>query len=263
VPTHLESTKSPRVAHLRSLHSRKGRRRSGHFLAEGSAAVEAAWAAQCISELWVAADAVDRLPRGLTPDVIATDAVMRAVCETKNPQGMIAVCTPTTATLDQIVQADGPIVIADAIADPGNLGTIIRTLAAVGGAGLIIGPDSVDPFNGKVIRSTAGAFFRLPMATQIPVESAIDAARAAGRSVAVAAADGQMDLVAAIRGGAVTSTSAWVIGSEAHGVGAGATARADHRIRIPMPGGIESLNAAVAAAICLYTVIALTDTPAP
>jgi TrmH family RNA methyltransferase len=263
VPTHLESTKSARVAHLRSLHDRKGRRRSGQFLAEGPAAVEAAWAAQRITELWITDDAAHLLPRGATADVIATDAVMRAVCETKHPQGILAVCTQQMAPVEQIVQAHGPIVIADAIADPGNLGTIIRTLAAVGGAGLIIGPDSVDPFNGKVIRSTAGAYFRVPIATNIPIASAIDAARAAGRRVVVAAANGDVELFAAIRGGQITTSTAWVIGSEAHGVGAQAAAKADQRVAIPMPGGTESLNAAVAAAVCLYTVLALTDTPQP
>lgn len=261
MPTHLESTKSPRVAHLRSLHDRKGRRRTGQFLAEGPAAVEAAGDAQRISELWVTADAAHLLPRGLTPDVIATDAVMRAVCETKHPQGMLAVCTQASTSVDDIVRADGPIVIADAIADPGNLGTIIRTLAAVGGAGLIIGPDSVDPFNGKVVRSTAGAIFRLPMAPQTPIAAAIDAAHAAGRPVVVASADGEVDLFTAVRAGHAGRSTAWVIGSEAHGASAEAAARADMRIAIPMPGGIESLNAAVAAAVCLYSVLALTDTP--
>lgn len=180
-------------------------------------------------------------------------AALAAMAETEQSQGLIAVCSLLPAgDLAETMAATGPVVILDALADPGNVGTVIRTADAAGAAGVVLGPGCADPYNGKVVRSTAGSLFHLPLLVGLPVDEAAAAARAAGRTVAVATGDGGVDLFAAVADGTVDARTCWIVGSEAHGVSGTARAAADVAVRIPMTGRAESLNAAVAAAVVLF-----------
>jgi TrmH family RNA methyltransferase len=145
-----------------------------------------------------------------------------------------------------------PVVVLEAVSDPGNVGTVIRTADAAGAAGVILLEGCADPHNGKVVRSTAGSLFHLPIATGRALGEVVAAARRHGRAIAVATGDAEADLFTSAARGEVGVSTVWLIGSEAHGVSGEARAAADLAVRIPMAGGAESLNAAVAASVCLY-----------
>jgi len=208
--------------------------------------VRSAHAADLIEELWVTEEWNNEFPA----DVIASESVMRAAGETDHPQGVLAICRQPKSDLDAMWSAPGPIVYLDRISDPGNLGTIIRTAAAVGAAGVALSPQSVDPFNGKVVRSSAGAVCSMPVAVNLS-----DPMSRTGRRFLATAPAGGASLFEADLSGPVC----WLIGSEAHGLDPQLQSGADAIVTIPMAPGTESLNAAVATAVCLFT--AFRDTP--
>ncbi len=264
-PARLTSTSSDRVKAVRALHDRAGRRKAGRFLVEGPQAVRAALSASSgagvvVREIFADddagsafADVMQAASAAGVAVVPVTDRVLAAMAETAQPQGVLAVCDLLTPpALSDVLGAQGPVVVLDAVSDPGNVGTVVRTAAAVGAAGVLLTPGSADIHNGKVVRSTAGALFGLPVLPGVTIDDLADGARGAGRQIVVTAGDGATDLFAAVGTGAVGDRTCWIIGSEAHGVGAQARAAADLAVRIPMAPGPESLNAAVAAAVVLY-----------
>ena len=248
MPVQLTSTRSPRVQALRELHDRAGRRAARRFIVEGPHAVEQALARGVVRELWVRDDvAVDP---SWPVDVVASAAVMKVVAQTQHPQGMIAVCDIPRVDLEQVVQRSGPIVILDQLADPGNVGTLVRTAAAVGAAAVILTPGSVDSCNDKVVRSAAGTWFDTPIVDGAADTDIVRAIKASGRILIALDAHAPDDLYALAQAGAIPGDAAWIIGSEAHGIQGAITP--DLVVRIPMVEGVESLNAAVAGALCLY-----------
>ena len=146
------------------------------------------------------------------------------------------------------------ILLLDAIRDPGNLGTILRTAAAAGVQGIILTPDCVDPFSPKVLRSAMGAHFRLPLLVLewMEIQSLFKPGGAhPGVKIYLSdVGDSQPYTQADFH-----SPAALIIGGEAEGAGAEAQLLAERRIHIPMAAGVESLNAAVAAAILMFEVV--------
>ena len=259
--SHLTSTASDRVKAVRALHSRAGRRKAREFLVEGPQAVRAALdAGVVVHELFVDHDArstfpdvIGRAEQDQIPLTTAEPHVIAAMGETDHPQGVLAVCALLDASrLPEVLAIEAPVVILDRVADPGNVGTIIRTAEAVGAAGVILTPESADIHGGKVVRATTGSLFRIPVVPEVPMADAIAAVRAEGRALAVAMGAGQESLFEAVDSRRVGPRTCFVIGSEAHGVSDEAVAAADITIRIPMAPGAESLNAAVSAAVILY-----------
>lgn len=189
------------------------------------------------------------------PVTAVAPAAMAAMSETEHPQGALAVCaTPgrVDGDLESILARVGTVVVLDEVGDPGNVGTAIRTGDAAGAAGVVLTPGCADPFGGKVVRSTAGSLFHLPVLADRPISEIADAAVASGRQIAVTAADGATDLFDAVRTGQVGRETVWVVGSEARGASLAARDRADLTVSIPMAGRAESLNAGVAVAVVLY-----------
>lgn len=242
---------------VRSLHSRRGRTKSGDFVVEGPQSVSAAiGAGVAIRHLYVLESDVDWMRRaqesGL-PWSPVTDSAMAAMAETQQPQGVLAICgLLPSASLDAIMAAAGPVLVLESLSDPGNVGTAIRTADAVGAAGVVLVGDCADVHNGKVVRATAGSLFHIPIALDATIDEVAAAAAAASRTLAVATGDAAVDLFTAVGTGLAGERCVWVVGSEAHGVSAAARSRADACISIPITGAAESLNAAVAASIVLY-----------
>lgn len=257
----LTSTTSDRVKSVRALRTRQGRRKAGRFVVEGPQAVRSALSSGVvIEELYLDDDARDSFPdivgeavnRGVRP-MSADPRVLAAMGETAAPQGVLAVCGLLDgADLDELLAVPAPVVILDRVADPGNVGTILRTAEAVGAAGVVLTPGCADIHNGKVVRSTTGSMFRIPVVPEVPMDEAIAAVRRAGRALLVATGDGDEGLFEAVDSRMACPRACWVIGSEAHGVGDLARAAADLSVRIPMAEGVESLNAGVSAAAILY-----------
>ena len=264
-PDPLTSPRSARVTQVRHLHDRRHRAVRGAFIVEGPQAVEAA-GVRGVTELFVTAAAAQRhadlvaAQRALGAHVtLASDDVIAAMSETRQSQGILAVCplvtTPLATLLAGVTDNPGPpplLVVLDQVSNPGNAGTVIRSAHALGASGVIMTRGSVDPHNGKCVRSTAGSLFHLPISDGVTDTDAIASCRAAGVSILTAEAAGTVDLDGPEAGPVLRGPVAWVFGSEAHGVDAQWRDAADASVRIPMLASAESLNMAAAAAICLY-----------
>jgi TrmH family RNA methyltransferase len=138
------------------------------------------------------------------------------------------------------------------VRDPGNAGTVLRCADAAGADAVLLAGSSVDPYNGKCVRASAGSLFHLPVTAGAAVEEAVAACRAAGLRVVAADGSGSTDLHDAQAGGMLAEPTAWLFGNEAWGLPAAQAALADQVVRVPVYGRAESLNLATAAAVCLY-----------
>ncbi|MCL5960860.1 MAG: RNA methyltransferase [Chloroflexi bacterium] len=176
----------------------------------------------------------------------ATSKIIEVVSGTVTPQGIVAAVTyPVRGTIDDYSKA--LLLVLDALQDPGNLGTILRSGEAAGATAVLLSEETVDPFNPKVVRAGMGAHFRLPILADLSWEEIREAlddvtvVRAA--EIGAPQAYFQVDW---------TAPSALIIGNEAHGLSPKARSLATDLISIPMVGGAESLNAAVAASVILF-----------
>lgn len=253
----LYTERTPRVAAARKLHRRAERAATGRFLVEGAQAVREAGR---VRELFLTSDAAARHPELLAATVgtagrvsMITERAAAALSETVTPQGVFAVCdTVDVGLAAALAGAPRLVAVLAGVSDPGNAGTVIRTADAAGADAVILAGDAVDPHNGKCVRATAGSLFHLPIAVHRDVATVIAAARGAGLTVLAAAPSGRIDLDAAADTGVLAAPTAWLFGSEAHGLDAAVLAAADDTVRVPIHGRAESLNLATAAAVCLY-----------
>jgi TrmH family RNA methyltransferase len=181
-----------------------------------------------------------------------TEHVMEVISDTETPQGVAAIISRPYYELGDIFAARPEfVVIADQLQDPGNIGTIIRTAEAAGASGLIATRGTVDPFNRKALRASAGSALRLPIATGVKLAEALDECQK--RSIKIVAASPHHDKRARIYAEAnLTAPLSLVLGGEAGGIAEEVTSRATLLVRIPMARGVESLNVAAAAAVLLY-----------
>jgi TrmH family RNA methyltransferase len=181
-----------------------------------------------------------------------TDKAAAGLSETVTPQGVAAVCSTVEVGLDEALGAAPRLVtVLVGVADPGNAGTVIRTSDAAGADAVVLAGDAVDPHNGKCVRASMGSLFHVPVAVSRDIDAVLAALR--DRGLALLAADGHGETV--LDAGAdplLARPTAWLFGSEAHGLDARTAAAADHRVRVPVHGRAESLNLATAAAVCLY-----------
>jgi TrmH family RNA methyltransferase len=245
--------KSARVLAAVKLQRHTGRLRSGRFLAEGPNLVEAAAARGMVDEVFVTTAAVDRyaaLLRDL-PVRLVTDPAAKALSDTVSPSGVVAVCRIPDPRLDAIL-ADKPtlIVVAVDLSEPGNAGTLIRIAHAMGADAVVFAGQSVDPYNGKCLRSSAGSIFAVPVIIEPDTAGVLSQLRSAGLLIAATTVDGEISLDDADP--LLGAPTAWMFGPESRGLPADVAALADNRVVIPMSAGAESLNVAAAAAVCLY-----------
>jgi TrmH family RNA methyltransferase len=256
--TPLTNPRSERVKALRALSRRSVRDKTGRFLAEGPQSVREAVVhhpAQVL-DLYLTAQAARRH----TDIVTAADAagvhrhevseeVLAAMCDTQAPQGFAAVCRMLTASLDDVLAA-GPrlLVLLTNVRDPGNAGTVIRGADAAGADAVLVSDASVDVYAPKVVRSTAGSLFHLPVVTGLPIGATITALHGSG--VRLLAADGAGTVL--LPECDLTGPHAWVMGNEAWGLGPEVRDLCDAVVRVPIYGKAESLNLAMAATVCLY-----------
>jgi TrmH family RNA methyltransferase len=228
-----------------------GRKRTGLFLAEGANMVEAALARGLVTEVYATESAAARFEQllGSAPIHLVTEKAAKSLSDTVTPVGLVAVCSTPTPSLDDVL-ADSPRLVAVAVetSEPGNAGTLIRLADAMGADAVVLAGHSVDPYNGKCLRASAGSIFAVPVLEMADAAALIEALRVAGLRVLATTIDGELSLDDAD----LSMPTAWLFGAEAHGLAPEVAALADARVRIPMPGSAESLNVAAAAAICLY-----------
>jgi TrmH family RNA methyltransferase len=169
--------------------------------------------------------------------------------DTVTPVGLVAVCSvPETTLRDVLADAPRLVAVAVEISEPGNAGTLIRIADAMAADAVVLAGHSVDPYNGKCLRASAGSIFSIPVVSETESAGALGALRDAGLQVLATTIDGEVSLDDAD----LSPPTAWLFGPEAHGLAPELAEAATHRVRIPMPGNAESLNVGSAAAICLY-----------
>jgi TrmH family RNA methyltransferase len=255
----IDNPRSPRVRAVAKLAKRSARADTGLFLAEGPQAVAEALAfhPETVVELFATRPALDRYPAlaqaatasGVVVDEIS-DHVLTAMSDTVTPQGVIAVCRQLpVAVADMLSRAPRLIAILEEVRDPGNAGTIIRAADSAGADGVILTGRSVDAYNPKVVRSTTGSIFHLPIAQNVSLDDAVAQVRAAG--LRVLAADVKGDDLPQARD-SLREPTAWLFGNEAHGLTDDSLALADRVVKVPIYGHAESMNLATAASVCLY-----------
>ncbi|MEV5766659.1 RNA methyltransferase [Micromonospora sp. NPDC052213] len=253
--------RTPRVVAARRLQRRRDREATGRFLAEGPQAVREALACPgVVTELFGTPAALDRhadlaadAARADVPVSEVTDEALAALAETVAPQGLVAVCRHLDVPLERAL-AGGPRLVAvlAEIRDPGNAGTVLRTADAAGAGAVVFAGDAVDPYNGKCVRASAGSLFHVDLVRAPDPLDVVAALRAAGLAVLATTGYGEDDLDDLADAGRLAAPTAWLFGSEAHGLPEALTAAADARVRVPLHGRAESLNLAAAAAVCLY-----------
>ncbi len=250
----ITSAQNAKLKLVRTLPGRPGdRREAGAFLAEGVRLVEealaAAWPFRFVlhgSQLSERGrQLVERLEDSKVDVEQVEDALLESVSETETSQGILAVLELTNLPIPNLPTF---LLIPDQIRDPGNLGTLIRSAAAAGVQAVFVPPETVDAFSPKVVRAGMGAHFRLPVYSLGWDEIR---ARVTGCTVFLADAGGQTSCWAAD----FRSRLALIIGGEAEGASESARKLADVLVNIPMPGKIESLNAAVAGGILMFEVV--------
>lgn len=240
---HITSLKNPKVAAWKALKDRKGRRESGCFLVEGRKMVEEALASAFDVEAVLVQEGVS-FPDGLTMPVYELPAhVLAAVCDTKTPQGIAAV-----VRMKEQSALGKHIVVLDGVQDPGNVGTIIRTADAAGLDGVLLSNQCADVFSPKVLRATMGSIFRMNLRTTDDLPGELTKLREKGYSIL----SSQLDGTPFYEREKVAERFALIIGNEGNGVSEQVQQTATHQVRLPMRGGAESLNAAIAAAIMMY-----------
>jgi TrmH family RNA methyltransferase len=239
------------VAAAIKLHRHVARRRAARFLAEGPNLVEAALRRGLVSEIFVTETASARFGSLLAdiPVHVVTERAAKELSDTVTPVGLVAVCaTPEVALADVVAAGPRLVAVAVEISEPGNAGTLIRIADAMGADAVVLAGNSVDPYNGKCLRASAGSIFSIPVVTEPEAAKAVTMLTDAGLQVLATTVDGEVSLDDA----ALDAPTAWLFGPESQGLPSELAKMATHRVSIPMPGSAESLNVASAASICLY-----------
>lgn len=250
----LTSLQNPLVKEIRKLHSAKERTKQQLFLVEGTHLLEEACAANyplvaaCCSPEWEATHPVlwQKALKQSERAEIVSEEILKAIATTVQPDGVIATAKRSDRLQD--VPFTGIVLALETVQDPGNLGTIIRTASGAGASGLWIGEDSVDLDNPKVLRASAGQWFRLPMALSSDLKSTVLSARLKG-----------MQIVSTLPSATLTywevdwcKPSLILLGNEGAGLSSELAGIAHLQVKIPLNPIVESLNVAIAAALLLY-----------
>ena len=234
---------------LRALKDAKARREAGLFLVEGEVMIREALGCGLKLRELAAEEAHADFARevcGNARGFIVTRSLLETICDTRTPQGVCAAFEqPEPVALEKLPER---IVALDGVQDPGNLGTIWRTADAAGFQALLLGAGGADPLSPKVQRAAMGSGFRVPFCHAPELAESLIALRQRGYRVFASDLSGA-DFYARPDAG---ERFVLVIGNEARGISDAVREAADCRVKLPMRGGAESLNAAVAAGIMMY-----------
>ena len=257
----LTSARNPKVARAARLRKRALRDDDRRFLVEGSQAVGEALGADRLESLFTADDldpiAVRARQTGIETHLVTHD-VIRHLTSTITPQALVGISAFLDVGLDEALEEalgafddrdrGSCVALLHEVRDPGNAGTVLRSADAAGAGAVLFSETSVDVYNAKTVRASAGSVFHLPIVRGAGSIEAIRAAKGAGGRVLAMAAGGATDLYRAD----LTGPLMFVFGNEAHGLPADIVEVADETVRVPQSQRAESLNLAAAASVCLF-----------
>lgn len=261
----ISSEQNNRVKSLKKLYSKKNRRQKGKFILEGFRIIDEALNADAdfdyifmspyfynsvdgksLKECFVNKNDINNL-------FIIEDKLLSKIADTSSPQGVIAVVNEPKYEMKDIFSSDNgseKLLLLDRIQDPGNMGTIIRTAVAAGIDGIIILKGSVDIYNLKVLRATMGAVFNIQLVKDVILQDFFEFCSTTAKEYKLIAADLSGDIY--YHQLDYDFPFVLAIGNEANGIDEEIVNYANHLIKIPVLGGIDSLNAAIAAGIIIY-----------
>lgn len=252
----IQSKDNSVIKEVKKLHKKKFRNETGRFLVEGFRFVEEALISSfSVSHIFVSESVKDKyidfnIEKILQENSVVyfvKDNIFKDLCETVTPQGILAVVENKKFKLEN---KEGFYVLVDKLQDPGNVGTIIRTAHASGALGVIITKGTVDVYNDKTLRSTMGSIFNIPVIEDDNLELIRDL-KSKGFKLIVSSLDTDnnfydIDLIGKV---------IIAVGNEGNGISDEVYALGDEKVKIPMPGKAESLNAAVSASIMMYEAV--------
>ncbi|WP_267424234.1 MULTISPECIES: TrmH family RNA methyltransferase [unclassified Curtobacterium] len=267
----LENPRAGRVKAVAALTKKDVRAETGLFLLEGPQAVREAleYRPELLRELYVTPTAAERYGlAGTQVDTwFVTEQVLDAMADTVTPQGVVAVCEQFPTSVRQVFPdrasqeapdasaseggLPGLVAILEEVRDPGNAGTIIRAADSAGADAVVLTGRSVDPYNPKVVRSTTGSLFHVPVSVGVGLADTIERAKSLGYTVLAADVSGD-DLPDVRAEGLLDGPTVWVFGNEARGLTSEDLAMVDRAVKVPIYGRAESMNLATAASVCLY-----------
>ena len=256
----IESLHSPHIARVKALIGSKGareRREQGLFVAEGvQCAREALTSASGpeIKIIYATEQGMSKIAEfdlGSVEIVEVSEPVLKAMSDTVSPQGLISLCyTPENDISDLALTGNSTVIYLHEMRDPGNAGTILRTADAMGITAVITSPDSVDMYSPKVVRSTAGSLWNIPVYEGVTFQ-ALASIFPNTQKILLSSHASTSILDLKIAGDCIA-----VFGNEARGVDAAALGAAVTEVTIPMAGNAESLNLSAAASIVMFTLSA-------
>lgn len=252
----VQSRQNKTVKEIIALQDKKERRRQHRFTVEGVRFVREAFSSGMMVEmLCFSADAIHKLYGEFssllnsgTPIYEMPDPLFRQMTETENPQGVLAVVRIPDHSLTAVYRKGFRGLVLDNLQDPGNAGTVIRSAHALGFDAVIASSGSVDVFNSKVLRSTMGSIFHIPVIDNVNMADILGFAKERKLELIVACLEGALPCSETDLTGEFILT----VGNEGKGVSESVLAAAGKKVYIPMPGGAESFNAGVAASILMY-----------
>ena len=247
----LTSAKNQKVVAAVRLKKRTLREEEHRFLVEGAQAVAEALAEDGRLLSLFVTDELDplavRARHAGVPTEQVSERVMERLTSTVTPQGVVGVAPFVDVGIDDLISL-GAVAILHEVRDPGNAGTILRSADAAGASGVLFAGSSVDAYNPKAVRASAGSIFHVPVVRDVGTEDAMTSLRAKGFAVIAMDMHGDEDLFEA----ELPRSSAFLFGNEAHGLPSEILDAADRRVRVPHSGRAESLNLAAAATVCLF-----------
>ncbi|PCN46650.1 RNA methyltransferase [Curtobacterium sp. 'Ferrero'] len=269
----LENPKAGRVRAVAALAKKDVRADTGLFLLEGPQAVREAleYRPELLRELYVTPTAAARygLDNAPVDTWFVTEQVLDTMADTVTPQGVVAVCQQFPTSVREVFPEPGAadleardasvaegslpglVAILEQVRDPGNAGTVIRAADSAGADAVVLTGRSVDPYNPKVVRSTTGSLFHVPVSVGVSLVDAVSRAKALGYTVLAADVSGD-DLPEVRADGMLDGPTVWVFGNEARGLTDEDLALVDRAVKVPIYGQAESMNLATAASVCLY-----------
>lgn len=255
----IESLENSKIKLAVKLHAKKHRDKENLFLAEGIRLVEMAVKSDWTIRFCIVTEKAASIPRVQSiineaeekdvPVYSVNERIYEKACGTVTPQGILAVMKKKTYDLSDIAAKNELILVMDGVQDPGNIGAMIRTADAAGLGGIAALAGSVDVYSEKVVRSSMGSLFNIPMVTGITPEEFVNYAHENGIRMLVTALDNRAKLHYNAN---YDGACALVFGNEGNGVSDTVLKAADETIFIPMRGGAESLNVSTAASVVVY-----------